>query len=492
MLTLATLTVFLALCLPYVYYISKARTRKRLPLPPGPRPWPIFGNIFDVPADKPWVTYRAWSEKYGKPRHYVFLGDVLIYASILDLMEGRSKLYADRRWMVMDELLGWKWNLGLMPYGTEWRIKRRAFHQHFNQQAVKQYHSIQTRETRRFLKRAATMCSGDNTLDRDIVSQTYAATILNIIYGMRIQDFSDEFISLSRRAVESVNNSRMPGRFWVEYFPWLRYLPSWVPVSSARKFADEYKYFVDASHNKAFDALRDDFDNIAAAPSIAQKFIRNLSNRPQDPQHCKQDEQVARDVTGVAYGAAVDTQFAATSYFLLAMMSYPDVQQRAQEELDTVVGAGRLPTMEDIDSLPFIQAILLEVLRWLPILPLGIAHSVLEDDEYKGYRIPAGTVIVANTWAMLQDPVEYRNPEVFNPDRFLRDGALNPDVRSPVAAFGYGRRQDCSICPGRHLANDALSLMIASILYVFNVEPNEDVSQETTTGFFSYAFVLRM
>lgn len=77
------------------------------------------------------------------------------------------------------------------------------------------------------------------------------------------------------------------------------------------------------------------------------------------------------------------------------MGMYPQVQRKAQEELDFVVGPDRLPTFEDKGSLPYIEAIILECLRWMPVLPLGVPHRVLIEDEYRGYRIPKGTIIMA-------------------------------------------------------------------------------------------------
>lgn len=83
------------------------------------------------------------------------------------------------------------------------------------------------------------------------------------------------------------------------------------------------------------------------------------------------------------------------SSFILAMSLFPQFQHKAQRELDTVVGPTRLPTTADLDSLPFVQAVLLEVLRWRPVLPLGVPRCALEDDEYAGFSIPAGTTVIA-------------------------------------------------------------------------------------------------
>lgn len=80
------------------------------------------------------------------------------------------------------------------------------------------------------------------------------------------------------------------------------------------------------------------------------------------------------------------------------MATHPEIQKRAQKELDEVVGSHRLPQFSDRPSLPFIDAIVRESLRWQPVLPLGVAHRSIVDDEYNGYYIPKGTVVMVNQW----------------------------------------------------------------------------------------------
>ena len=80
------------------------------------------------------------------------------------------------------------------------------------------------------------------------------------------------------------------------------------------------------------------------------------------------------------------------------MVLFPEVQRKAQKELDEVVGSCRLPEYEDRENLPYINALCKEVLRWHPVLPLGISHSVMDDDVYGRYFIPAGSLVVGNTW----------------------------------------------------------------------------------------------
>lgn len=76
--------------------------------------------------------------------------------------------------------------------------------------------------------------------------------------------------------------------------------------------------------------------------------------------------------------------------FIYAMAVFPEVQRKAQQEIDKVIGRERFPTFEDWESLPYTEAIMREILRWKPVLPLGVAHRVTEDDIYKGYLIPKG------------------------------------------------------------------------------------------------------
>jgi len=131
---------------------------------------------------------------------------------------------------------------------------------------------------------------------------------------------------------------------------------------------------------------------------------------------------------------------------------------------------------------------------------------VTEADEYNGYHIPKGTIVIGNSWlvhcclsvwsstqvscrSILHDPETYKDPLAYNPDRFLKDGEIDPTVRDPtVAAFGFGRR----ICPGRFLAENSLFIFICHILTVYDIRPGLDddgreldITPEMTSGLLS-------
>jgi len=123
------------------------------------------------------------------------------------------------------------------------------------------------------------------------------------------------------------------------------------------------------------------------------------------------------------------------------MILNPRVAKKAQEELDYVVGNERLPDFSDRGNLPYVDALVKEVLRWNPPLPIAVPNRAMQDDIYRGYFIPAGATVIQNVWAICRDPSVYPNPEAFNPERFLKDGKINPLVFNPEGrVFGAGRR----------------------------------------------------
>jgi len=123
------------------------------------------------------------------------------------------------------------------------------------------------------------------------------------------------------------------------------------------------------------------------------------------------------------------------------MVLYPEAMKKAQEELDRVVGKEELPDFSHKDSLPYIDALVKELLRWSPPLPFSAPNQAMQDDVYRGYFIPRGATVIQNVWAIFRDPNSYPDPEAFNPDRFLKDGKINPLVFNPEnRVFGAGRR----------------------------------------------------
>ncbi|KAG6028981.1 hypothetical protein E4U19_001206 [Claviceps sp. Clav32 group G5] len=153
---------------------------------------------------------------------------------------------------------------------------------------------------------------------------------------------------------------------------------------------------------------------------------------------------------------------------LLALILYPEVQRRAQQEIDEVVSSDRLPECQDRGHLPYVNALIKEMYRWMPVMPVGTTHVTEEEMISSGYRIPKGAFLLPSIWWFTHDPDKYANPSVFDPDRFLAPRNEGPDPKDHV--FGYGRRR----CPGRYLADDTLFLTISRIIATMNVTAKLD------------------
>jgi cytochrome P450 len=175
-------------------------------------------------------------------------------------------------------------------------------------------------------------------------------------------------------------------------------------------------------------------------------------------------------------GAGSETTSTTLMWWMLAMIAFPEAQSKAQAELDSVVGRARLPTFADAPRLPYVSAIIKEVLRWRPVAPLGVPHEAIEDDWYEGMFIPKGATCVANVWQCNHDRAVFGDDaDEFRPERHLDDkGKLIPGPaetnKEGHVSFGFGRR----ICVGKHLANESLFIHTARILWAATLEYAND------------------
>lgn len=182
-------------------------------------------------------------------------------------------------------------------------------------------------------------------------------------------------------------------------------------------------------------------------------------------------ERAIKETSATIYAGGVDSTGSVYLAFVYAMVKFPEIQARAQQELDTVLGHGHLPEYADEELLPYCSGVVREIFRWKPVAPLGVPHLLDQDDVYKGYHLPKGSIVIGNTWAILGNPEQYPNPEQFDPTRWLdKEGKLLPDETSNDVHFGYGRR----ICPGRFMAINSLWHSVTSTLATFNITKAKD------------------
>ena len=196
-------------------------------------------------------------------------------------------------------------------------------------------------------------------------------------------------------------------------------------------------------------------------------FLKRFLESPEVVNFSDVDRRV---ILSVLLEAGSGTTANTLQWFFKAAVLNPDFIKPAQEELDQVVGPGRLPSWEDRPKLPFIAAILEEVHRWASVAPLGIFRATSEADTYRNKTIPAGTTIITNAYAVHHNDEYYRDAHRFVPERFLSE--KDPRHVSGLAHapmhydFGIGRRE----CPGKHVADASLFIVISRLLWAFDIE----------------------
>ncbi|KAI0295664.1 cytochrome P450 [Multifurca ochricompacta] len=416
-------TLVISFCL-VIFLHTFYRRRHTLPLPPGPKGLPIIGNALDMPSKNQWLTYRQWGEKYNSDIvHAKALGTHVIVLNsakaVHELFEKRSSIYSDSIRM--------SWNIAFLPYGPRWRTWRKVFHEHFHPTATRQYLPRELKATRQLLLNLLHTPEHYGDHLRFMSGQV----IMGIAYGIDIAPHDDPYVSLAEKALQAVESASITG--WTfDMLPFYMHLPWWFPGASFKKEAAKWAPHIDEMVNKPYQTVKEALANGAAVPSVAASMITRLREKPS-----REDE-----LTSMATVAALLT-------FFLAMVLHPDAQRKAQMEIDKM-------------SLPYVSALIKEVMRWHPVTPIAVPHRLVTDDVYEGYFLPAGSMVIGNAWAVLHDETVFPEPSQFQPERFL-----DPNVKLPEAVFGFGRR----ICPGRFMARSSMWITVASVLAAFEISP---------------------
>lgn len=257
------------------------------------------------------------------------------------------------------------------------------------------------------------------------------------------------------------------GAAFADFFPILRNLPAILyPI---KRRAAEHHEVEKAMYLGWYRSVRE---------AIVNKLPTARACACVDIVELQQQEGFADDfaayIAGTLFEAGSDTTGNELYAFAQAMILYPSVQRKAQAEIDALMGEERWPTVDDMAELPYVRACVKETLRWMPTLILGAApHSLMEDDSYMGYHLPAGAMVMLNAWTIHRDESRHRHGEIFSPERYLGDATSSAESCSLADvskrdhfSFGAGRH----VCPGTHVADRSLFLVMARMLWAFNLE----------------------
>ncbi|KAF4609871.1 hypothetical protein D9613_010412 [Agrocybe pediades] len=457
-------TLFVAAVLGGVVLYNTCLKRKKN-LPPGPQGIPILGNAHQMPVGTPWLSFAEMGKKFGDIMHFDVIGKPFIIINSAkiarDLLDKRSNIYSDRPHFIMaGDLVGYDETFVLQPLGDNWRKQRRLIAQDFSQSMIPRYHSLQEKEAailvRNLLKDPSSLLSE--------IQLRIGIIIVRVTFGYYIQSADDLFLKNPLAAMVNFGKATLPGNFFVDFLPALKYLPRWMPGAGFLSIADEWRKLVwDASWNP-YDWCKKNLDTgKTLMPNLCGNYLVESNGKMS-----RDDELKLVWASSSVMGGGMDTSMSTTLSFLMAMILYPEVQAKAQAEIDSVIGKDRLPLISDRPRLPYVRSILAETFRWAPSFPMGIPHATREDDVYEGYEIPKGALIMPNIWHMLHDPAVYDKPDEFIPERFNGDEAEM--AKTNALLFGFGRR----VCPGQHFAEGTLFAIMATVLATCDVLPGLD------------------
>ncbi|KAF4954397.1 hypothetical protein FSARC_12140 [Fusarium sarcochroum] len=479
-------TLLVGVCIGLVVYVGLrifSNGPKRAPLPPGPKGLPLLGNLRDLPPSGVLEAFHWLKHKdlYGPISSVTVMGQTIVIINdvnlAFDLLDKRSVKHSSRPTQVFaGEMIGWENSLALSGYNDRFRTHRKNMARIIGSKTTAaQYDGLQEAEVGHFLLHV--LDHPDHLTDH--IRKEAGAVILKIAYGYTAEPFKEDLlINMAGKAMDDFGTAAVPGAFLVDVLPFLRYVPDWVPGAGFKRLARQWASELYDVAEKPYAFVQHQIAHGKQDNSFLAQLLKT--------DNLTAEERITNKWSAASlYAAGADTTVSAIACFFLAMSLFPEAKNAAQEEIDRVIGNIRLPTSMDRPNLPYIEAVVKEVLRWHPVAPMGLPHTSTTEDVFEGYLIPKGAMVMANIWHFAHNPDVYSEPMRFKPERFLSTDGTQPEQDPHTYVFGFGRR----VCPGRVLADNALFLNIAQSLAVFDISKDKkDTTQQVlfTPGIVSH------
>ncbi|KAI5664860.1 hypothetical protein M9H77_24183 [Catharanthus roseus] len=460
----------LMLCMAWIKMVAEhkqPRPQKQGRMPPGPRPWPVVGNMFQL-GWAPHESFAKLANKYG-PIMTLWLGSmstIVISSNEMarEMFKNHDTVLAGRKiYESMKGDFGHEGSLITSQYGSHWRILRRlCTSEFFITSRLDAMSGVRTRcinQMVEYMEIAGE--SGTKSIDIGRFFFLMAFNLIgNLIFSKDLLDPKSErgakFFYHAGKVMELAGKPNM-----ADFFPMLK----WLDPQRIRKSTQFHV-------NEAF--------------NIAGEFMKERMN----DNYCNQSEKERRDYLDVLLGfsdegssykfssrtinviifemftAGTDTTTSTLEWAMAELLRNPKILEKAQSELRSVIGPKNRLQEKDLENLPYLKAIIKETLRLHPPLPFLVPHMAMDSCKMMGYNIPKETQILVNVWAIGRDPNTWKDPLEFKPDRFLESNTSR-DYKGhdfEFIPFGSGRR----MCPAVPLAGRVLPITLGSILYSFD------------------------
>uniref|UniRef100_F6ZBI1 Cytochrome P450 2U1 n=1 Tax=Monodelphis domestica TaxID=13616 RepID=F6ZBI1_MONDO len=477
---------------------------RRRGVPPGPRPWPLVGNLgfmllpavfkrciwsllrLQRCAPRPrdpsryssQVVLEYLSRLYG-PIFSFYLGPYLVvvlsdFHSVREALVQQGEVFSDRPRLPLISVFTKEKGIVFAHYGPIWRQQRKFSHstlRHFGLGKL----SLEPKiiEEFKYVKEEIQKHGGNPFSPFPIISNAVSNIICSLCFGQRFEynnsDFKKMLHLMSRGLEISVSYQMM----LINICSWFYYLPFGL-FKEIRQIEKDLTVFLKGIIREHRETL--DVEN---PQDFIDMYLLHMEEEMKSNSNTSFDEDYLFYIIGDLFIAGTDTTTNTLLWCLLYMSLNPEVQEKVQKEIEKVIGPDRAPSLTDKVHMPYTEATIMEVQRMSAVVPFGIPRMTSEKTTLQGYTIPKGTMIIANLWAIHRDPAIWENPKNFSPERFLdEEGQLIK--REHFIPFGIGKR----VCMGEQLAKMELFLMFVSLMQNFIFTFPKDAKKPIMPGKF--------
>uniref|UniRef100_A0A8C8VQJ7 Cytochrome P450 2J2-like n=1 Tax=Pelusios castaneus TaxID=367368 RepID=A0A8C8VQJ7_9SAUR len=422
-----TLVVFLGL---FLLIADCMKRRRPKTFPPGPLALPFLGHILHIDVKQPHVTVQKLVEKYGN----VFslqLGNLTLvivngFQMVKEVLIHQGEHFVDRPQIPLTyDIFG---SFGLIfSNGYSWKQQRRfALSTLRNFGLGKRSLAERIQEESRYLTDAIEEEKGQPFDPHFKINNAVSNIICSIIFGDRFEYYDSRFQELLRLIDEA---GYLQGSIWSQLYNAFPTLMKWIPGPHHTIFKnwESLKCFV-----RGMIAKHKEDWNPSETRDFIDCYLKEIAKA--DGNSSFHEENLLFSTLDLFF-AGTETTSTTIRWALLYMAIYPDVQEKVQAEIDTVIGQSRQPAMDDRDNMPYTNAVIHEVQRKSNILPFSAPRMSTIDTTLAGFFVPKGTVVLPSLTSVLFDRNEWETPDSFNPEHFLEDGQFRKrDAFLPFSA----------------------------------------------------------
>nr|QNN89098.1 cytochrome P450 [Azadirachta indica] len=466
--------LYSAILVIFLYSLSLIfRDRRALPLPPGPKPWPIIGNLPQL-GPMPHQSLAALARTYGPLMHLRFgFVNVIVAASAStasQFLKVHDANFSSRPPNSGAKYIAYNYqDLVFRPYGSRWRMLRKISSVHlFSGKALDDYRQVRQEEVSVLTRALAKAGSESEVVNlAQLLNVCTVNALGRVMLGYRVfgdgsggsDPKADEFKSMV------VEVMVLAGVFNIgDFIPALEWLDLQGVAAKMKKLHDRFDRFLTAILDE---------HKINGRDGKQDNMLSTLISLKHDADGGEEEKLTETEIKALLlnmFTAGTDTSSSTVEWAIAELIRHPKILAQVQQELDSVVGRDRLVTELDLSQLTYFQAVIKETFRLHPSTPLSLPRIAAESCEINGYHIPKGSTLLVNVWAIARDPNQWPDPLKFRPQRFLPGGEkFNVDVRGndfELIPFGAGRR----ICAGMNLGLRMVQLMAATLVHAFDWE----------------------